>query len=512
VSQVYRQKVVRADGKAITIAQRRAHLSYCFNGCCCGRTERGYAAVPVDTYKEEWLGRKLRNVVHLTKAGCLGPCALANVASLVFDTRSVWFHSVNSAWQVRLIFDYIESMIQADRYLQPPAELAEYVFNYYDWDTRPNEPRPARTAAGETAIEGIALLSHADTDILTLQRARQELPVELPVTGISLHSVRSEEQMSMMLEGTLGRRRILVLRVHGPTRTIAGFSVLTEHCSHEKVHLVIVSGTGEIDPELVQAGNVPLDVVESVTAYLGLSGSRNMAECLKYLSDRLALTGHGYDPPATMPEHGIYISDIESPGFEDWERRADPGRPTVAILFYRAHVLSGNTTFVDVISEALDAKGLNPLCVFTSSLKAMENGTPAVLKLIEGRADVLVSTLSFALGEVNTGSVTLAGDNVSALAALGIPVIQAITAGTPRGAWEVSRRGLSALDTAINVAIPEFDGRIITVPISFKERVQDNPATLYLPDEERIERVAGIASRLARLRHCSNSEKRVAFV
>jgi cobaltochelatase CobN len=62
VSQVYRQKVVRADGKAITIAQRRAHLSYCFSGCCCGRTERGYAALPVDTYKDEWLGRKLRNV------------------------------------------------------------------------------------------------------------------------------------------------------------------------------------------------------------------------------------------------------------------------------------------------------------------------------------------------------------------------------------------------------------------------------------------------------------------
>src|SRR5262249_55795767 len=199
----------------INIVQRRAHLSYCFSGCCCGRTERGYGAIPVDTYKEEWLGRKLRNVVHLTKAGCLGPCALANVASLVFDTRSVWFHSVNSAWQVRLIFDYIESMVKADRYLQPPAELAEYVFNYYDWDVRPHEIGQTRETTDKPAIEGIALLSHADTDILTLQNARQELPPDLAVTGISLHSIRSEEQMSLMLEGTLGRRRILVLRPHG---------------------------------------------------------------------------------------------------------------------------------------------------------------------------------------------------------------------------------------------------------------------------------------------------------
>jgi cobaltochelatase CobN len=70
--------------------------------------------------------RKIRNQVHLTKSGCLGPCTLANVASLVFDGRSVWSHSVNSAWQVQQIFDYIESMLKADRFLKPPAELSSW--------------------------------------------------------------------------------------------------------------------------------------------------------------------------------------------------------------------------------------------------------------------------------------------------------------------------------------------------------------------------------------------------
>ncbi len=126
---MFRTRVVRADGRAINVVQRRAHLSYCFSGCCCGRTERGYAAVPVDTFKDEWLRRKLRNIVHLTKAGCLGPCALANVASLVFDGRAIWFHSVNTPWHVRLIYDYIETMVGADRFVAPSSELAEYVFN-----------------------------------------------------------------------------------------------------------------------------------------------------------------------------------------------------------------------------------------------------------------------------------------------------------------------------------------------------------------------------------------------
>ena len=63
----------------------------------------------------------------------------------------------------------------------------------------------------------------------------------------------------------------------------------------------------------------------------------------------------------------------------------------------------------------------------------------------------------------------MSGWAVAQLAALDVPVIQAITAASSRTAWEVSGRGLGPLDTAMNVAIPEFDGRIITVPISFKE-------------------------------------------
>jgi cobaltochelatase CobN len=133
---MFRQRVVRADGRAVEVLQRRAHLSYCFTGCCCGRTDRGYAPVPADAFKDEWLRRKLRKVVHLTKAGCLGPCELANVASLVFDGRSIWFHSVNTPCDVRLIFDYVEMMISADRFLPVPTDLASYAFNFYDWDTR----------------------------------------------------------------------------------------------------------------------------------------------------------------------------------------------------------------------------------------------------------------------------------------------------------------------------------------------------------------------------------------
>ncbi len=85
--------------------------------------------------------------------------------------------------------------------------------------------------------------------------------------------------------------------------------------------------------------------------YLALGGVGNFGELSRYLSDRLMLTGYGYAPPSAMPEHGIYLPDVEVATIEDWERQADAGKPTVAVLFYRAHRMSGNTGFVDTLAR-----------------------------------------------------------------------------------------------------------------------------------------------------------------
>ena len=166
----------------------------------------------------------------------------------------------------------------------------------------------------------------------------------------------------------------------------------------EPIHLVVVSGTGEMDAEFLSAGTVDPDVVASVTTYLERGGTSNITECLKFLSDRLLLTGHGYEKPTTPAEHGIYMQDLEHAEYEDWLQRADPAKPTAAILFYRAHLLSGNIAFVDALAEALESHGLNALCIFTSSMKAMEDGFPAALRLMERRVNVHRHYVVFCIG------------------------------------------------------------------------------------------------------------------
>ena len=128
-----RNIVWRADGEAINVFRRPGQLFVCATGCCCGHTERGHAPVPAELYHREWARRRIRHKVHLSLGGCLGPCALSNVALLLFAGHQIWIQSIIGDEQVIAIFDYIEAMVRADRYLPPPPALATQVFSVFDW-------------------------------------------------------------------------------------------------------------------------------------------------------------------------------------------------------------------------------------------------------------------------------------------------------------------------------------------------------------------------------------------
>src|SRR5215208_3877794 len=110
-----RNMVQRSDGRMVNAGTKRGMLVVCATGCCCGRTERGFAPVPTDLYHSEWERRKLRNKVHLNQGGCLGPCPLANVTMLLLDGRSYWFHSLNDEALIVALYDYIEQLLASDQ-------------------------------------------------------------------------------------------------------------------------------------------------------------------------------------------------------------------------------------------------------------------------------------------------------------------------------------------------------------------------------------------------------------
>lgn len=125
---------VHARDEDFRIIQLQGNLFVCSkaNGnCCCGWEEKGRAPVNTALYEEEWERRKIRNKIHLTFTGCLGPCAVGNNALLQLFGQSIWFKDLNDDRYIPLIFDYIGAMLQAEQVLPPPAELAEHVFARY---------------------------------------------------------------------------------------------------------------------------------------------------------------------------------------------------------------------------------------------------------------------------------------------------------------------------------------------------------------------------------------------
>jgi nitrile hydratase accessory protein len=170
-----RNLVIRPDGRLVNVARPRGQLFVCASGCCCGRTEDGFAPVPTALFHGEWERRRLRNLVHLTIGGCLGPCALANVALLIFDGQAQWFHSMNRDGLVLELYDHVERMLDADGVLAPPPGLAPYHFSGSAWQPRPDglpvddyRPRlracPSEVARPDAAHQACAAMPPADDD------------------------------------------------------------------------------------------------------------------------------------------------------------------------------------------------------------------------------------------------------------------------------------------------------------------------------------------------------------
>ena len=526
-----RNMVQRVDGRMVNAGTRRGMLSVCATGCCCGRTERGFAPVPTDLYHAEWERRKLRNKVHLNQGGCLGPCPLANVTMLLLDGRPYWFHSLNDDGLILALYDFIDQLLVSDADVLPPAVLVPHIFNGFAWDGSQSQPIQAESGRasvadlpafpGQQAMTAATLptdmviLSQADTDLLALEAAQAMLPEGFaPLRVAHVGRLADDQAVDRCLAQLLPTAAVVVAKLHGERSFTHGLEQLRAWADATGGFLLCLPAVEALDPDLMARSNVGVPLAHLISAYFQAGGVDNLVNGLCCLSDHLLLSGWGYEPPRELPRHGLYVPETDN-ALDTLDQ------PEVGILFYRAHLLSGNTDFVDALLDELRAQGLRGRAVYTQSLKECDaDGTPSALNLlrVEQPVDAIISTLSFALGEIDqngalaeTSGESEAGD---ILQVLNVPIVQAITASSPRDQWLRSGRGLGPLDTAMNVAIPEFDGRIIGVPISFKEQPAGDQTggARYVPDLERVQRLVGIVQRQVVLRRKPNGEKRVAFV
>ncbi|MFY1649981.1 cobaltochelatase subunit CobN [Solwaraspora sp. WMMB762] len=331
------------------------------------------------------------------------------------------------------------------------------------------------------------LLSTSDTDLLSGRASGADWRLANP-TRLSV------DDLPQLLSGV----DLVVVRLLGGRRAWPdGMDALLA----DGRPVVVLSGEQAPDAALMELSTVPAGVAAEAHAYLAHGGPPNLAELHRFLSDTVLLTGHGFAAPQPAPEWGV---------LERTSVPAAPGRPTVAVLYYRAHHLAGNTGFVHALCDAVDAAGGRAVPVYCSSLRSADPQLLATLR----QADALVVTV-LAAGGTRPATAGAGGDDdawdVGALAELDVPILQGLCLTSSRQTWAASDDGLSPLDAATQVAIPEFDGRLITVPFSFKE-IDADGLSVYVADPERAARVAGIAVRHGALRHIAAGDKRIAVL
>jgi cobaltochelatase CobN len=331
----------------------------------------------------------------------------------------------------------------------------------------------------------VLLLSTSDTDLMTAR-----------ASGGRYRWANPSRLAGGALSGLLDGAEIAVVRILGGYRAWQdGIDAVVA----SGVPTVVVSGEQAPDAELMEHSTTHAGVALQTHVYLAQGGVENLRQLHAFLCDTVLMTGFGFGAAVPTPTWGV----LQRPP-------TDAGGPTIAVLYYRAQHLAGNTGYVDSLCRAIEEVGGCALPVFCASLRTADT---ELLELL-GTADALVTTV-LAAGGATPAAVTAGGNddtwNVAHLAALDVPILQGLCLTSSRAQWLDNDDGLSPLDVATQVAVPEFDGRIITVPFSFKE-IDDEGLISYVADPERCARVAGLAVRHARLRAIAAADKRVGVV
>lgn len=320
-------------------------------------------------------------------------------------------------------------------------------------------------------------------------------------------------------EAPKGARVVVLSLLGGASYWTYGLEQLKEWAQRDGRTLIVVPGEDVEDESLLEAGTVSYQDARRVWRYLREGGIDNTRALLAWLDDRFLDRPRTWREPQPLPRvvlHAPLDDHNTSPGhvtLADWQAHWQPARPVAALVFYRSHLQQGNTSVFDGLIGILEAGGFNVLPVAVASLKE-RLCLDTLDELIEqSNASIMLNTTGFALA----GSTDATHAGYQHPWTRHIPILQLIMVGTTLEDWQAQPIGLRPRDIAMQVALPELDGRIITRPIAFKSahyhstRCQHD-IVIHQLHEERARFVTELARRWVRLAEKANQDKRIALV
>ena len=351
---------------------------------------------------------------------------------------------------------------------------------------------------GQTPAD-IVVLSFSDSDLgaLVESAGRRDGPFSLRLAGLA--QLKHPYSVDLYLESVVTNARFVLVRLLGGLDYWRyGVDELSRVAKANGIALAIVPGDHREDARLDAASTLPVADLRRLWAYFQNGGAGNTGSLFGWIETHLGRPSP-WSEPKPVPPAGRYVAGC---------RRVDDAKGHAVITFYRSMVLAGDCAPIVALADALASRGLDVTALYATSLK--DPGAAAIL------ADTLATTKPDVI--INTTAFSGRGDDMpSVLDGADCVVLQAILAGASEEAWRDNPRGLGPADLAMNVVMPEMDGRLVTAAISCKAQSVRSDALqfsrlMHRPITSRVAHVAALAAAWVSLRRKPATERRLAMV
>ena len=378
--------------------------------------------------------------------------------------------------------------------------------------------QPGSIQDGSEAVDlgqtsgAIVVLSAADSELAALAAARATLGADFPSLRLAnLLHLGHNLSVDRYVDTVIAPARLVVLRLlGGRSYWPYGLEQVVAVCREKGVPVVCLPGDDQPDADLAAATTIESQAAHRMWRYFVEGGVDNAANFLRYAASLIGETIE-WEEPRPLLRAGLYRPGTAHPDLDALRADWAPDAPVAALVFYRALFQAGNLEVIDALIAGLRGAGLNPLPLYVASLK--DSLSAATLKAVFADAPpaVILNTTGFAVSVPGAARASGPFDGADC------PVLQVVLSGGTEEAWRAGTTGLGARDIAMNVALPEVDGRILSRAVSFKSAARRDPLTetdivTYKPVADRIDFTALLAAAWARLKGTPADERRIALV
>jgi cobaltochelatase CobN len=345
----------------------------------------------------------------------------------------------------------------------------------------------------------LIFLSFSDSDLGSAAAAWAANKGALPSLRLAnLSRLKHPMSVDLYVERVIENARCVVVRLLGGLDYWRyGAEELAHAARKAGIALALLPGDGRDDHRLAELSTVDEAGLARLDQYFAQGGPINVTRGLQFAAHLAGLA----------PDHGLAAEHLPMHGIYDLGLADKPDRPLAVIVFYRAYLLAGDLAPIDALAASLAAKGLNVRALYAGSLKDADSARFVATTLHDLRPSVVLNATAFS---------ARLGDAPSPLEA-SAPILQLIISGSSQDAWASSPRGLSQSDLAMQVVLPELDGRLLSSAISFKAEQTEVEGlefarVAHAPSLDGIEAASACAARWARLGTTPRFERKLALI